>query len=460
MLALCRRSLFLMLNRCVQRRALLLGALALASSCVFAVDANGRDRKDNQGSVHKVEKAQTDGTGQNAQTDHRSQPPDQAADSSTAGSLAELSHQLERLRKLKFKHPVESVELGPEEVREEIDSIVSADLSETQERALVWLLSTLGLIPQQYDLRENVVDALVQQVAGYYEPDKSRMVLVTGALSGIDSEQLPLSEEGMKKLILLHELDHALTDQHFDLGSMLQKPRAALRDDMLLAHRALAEGDATLAMLLSSFDSLGIAVDRNSFPMEQLVPLLGQAGAVLPGTEDLPSYIRAMLIEPYMLGLRYVMTAWTEGGWEAVDALWRNPPQSSEQLLHPDRIDDTPTAVRLPQRLRRRAQLATTEFGELGVRTWLESELGRERAAEAAAGWDGDRAAIYAKSVEQIESTAMIRWDSVWDSAEDAAEFVLAARQWFAARADAVQEDLQIDISQRRTRVRIAISTQ
>src|SRR5215210_4583943 len=59
-----------------------------------------------------------------------------------------------------------------------------------------------------------------------------------------------------------------------------------------------------------------------------------------------PSYVRNELAFPYLSGLSYVCRLYAEGGWPAVDAAYRDLPQTTAELLFPDRAGVAPKVPR------------------------------------------------------------------------------------------------------------------
>ncbi len=359
-------------------------------------------------------------------------PPAGSAAAVPGPDIAALERTVAGLRELSWKRPVAVRRVSREEALAKLRAMVAEELPPARAADLAALLGKLGLLPEGYPLERKLGELLAEQVAGFYVAAEG--TLYVPELDDAARQALGGNLDLGRRTILAHELDHALTDQHFDLGRLLEDPSLRDRDDVLFARKALAEGDATLLMMLAMMKAAGMPLSREAFPsgqmLRQMFDLVGTG--LYPRLDAAPPWLREQLVEPYVLGLELVVDTWKAGGWKAVDALWRHPPASTEQLLHPDRRDDVPTPVTLP-RLRGRAAQVTVELGELGTRGWLAAVLPRDRAAAAAAGWDGDRAGLW----KDPGGAWRVRWRSTWDTEADAREFTVAARERLAGKAPA-----------------------
>lgn len=291
------------------------------------------------------------------------------------------------------------VKLTTEQAQAALAEELDRELPPGEATLQVRLLSILGLLPEHYPLREKLLEVLGEQVAGFYLPRRRQLVVVDmppeklrAATAGVDLDVFPV--------VLAHELDHALTDQHFDLTRLLDDPAVRQRDDLLLARESLAEGDATLAMMLFFLHRAGFKPTAESFPpadaLRAMVQNLGPG--TFPQLSQAPVYVKSQLMEPYLLGLDLVVTAWKAGGWKAVDELWKDPPASTKQLLHPEHRHDQPTDVAITGVPDGYTVVTSMELGELGLRTWLAGKLSAEEAARATTGWAGDRVALLERS--------------------------------------------------------------
>jgi len=334
---------------------------------------------------------------------------------------SDLLEQLDRLeaetRALRRLVPSESVPrafVSAEEVRAKME----AELAEEDSRRRITLdsqvLVALGLLEPGTNLYNLLLDLYTEQVLGYYDTEEGQLYVLGGG-----------DLDALEQLTFVHEYTHALQDQAFDLGE--QEQALADDSDRLLALHALAEGDAMLAMqqyLLKHPDLLSLE-------------LLGQ---VLLGDtarfEAAPAVVQRELLFPYEHGLPFVMALYAERGWAGVDAAWAEPPQSSEQLLHPERYPvDPPQVVELPPLT---ATLGAgwlfqgeDTLGEFRLREHLALYLEEEEVERAATGWDGDRYALYTRP-DQGAICLAIRL--VWDDRDEAEEFAALYQVYSQAR--------------------------
>jgi hypothetical protein len=145
----------------------------------------------------------------------------------------------------------------------------------------------------------------------------------------------------------------------------------------------------------------------------------------------MPAYLRDTTLFPYQDGLQFVLTRQTAGDWAAIDEVYASPPQSTEQILHPDRYaaHEAPVVVTLPTDLATKfgsgwSTDSEDTLGELQLRAWLTARgVPAATAQSAAAGWGGDRVARY----QGPNGAWALVIDSAWDHTNDAAEFQAAA---------------------------------
>jgi len=355
------------------------------------------------------------------------------------GHLPALQAEVSRLRGLEFLRPVRSVERTLQEAGQEVRRMLRRDMATPATRVREAFLEALGLVPRGASLEDMLGRVLGEQVRGVYDPHRQVFLVVREAAGDPLPAPLPTGLGlDMAELYTLHELAHALQDQHFGL---LEKERSSGdRFDRVLALQALLEGDANMVMFEAAVGRLGLDGSR-------LVDLVG-AGALddLPGLEAFPEFqqaprfLREYLTMPYSAGVAFVATLRRAGGWDRVDAAFRELPTSTEYILHPQKfLDGTDPPQRvdlsgLPREFGGYRLVGEDTAGEFLIRVWGEECLGAEAGRRAAAGWGGDAWRVYAAGSESF-----ILWVTAWDTLADARDFEALARRVGTVRKGRVE---------------------
>jgi hypothetical protein len=337
-------------------------------------------------------------------------------------AIDELVRAAESVRQLKLRHPVTiEIEDGVA-IAESLRSQIEED---EIERARV-IYGALGLLDTEEDLRSMFAGVLGEQVIGYYDPETGRLVIREEVMSGLTGS-LGSEQTQEARLVLVHELVHALQDQRLGLGESYQKERTSDADN---AFRSVVEGDATLAMLAHAFRQQGIPLSAATARIEQMGNNL-DLNALVRGEklDDAPAILRVTLIAPYLRGLQFIAAVQGRGGWPAVNNAHRRPPISSEQVLHPDKYfaREPGEAIAVQDNSELLAagftRVAEDTLGELELAVYLGQQSPSGTAYEAAEGWAGDHLVIYRRG----EDAAVVWW-TTWDNDRDADEAFRAAR--------------------------------
>jgi hypothetical protein len=310
-----------------------------------------------------------------------------------AAPIPVIAERVEALRDLQFEQIPRPVTVTPEQARREGLADLDRTYPPERLRADEEILKLLGLIDEDADLRDLAGSLFGEGVAGYYDPRDGRLRVVEGAGTG---------NRVLAEMVLAHELTHALEDQRFGLEE------SQATDDRSLARAALHEGTATALMT---------AYVQEHFSTEEA--LGGLLGSAFEDTGDLPPFVEAQVLYPYVGGERFVSHLLRRAGgrWDLVDTAYKlRPPASTEQVLHPAAYlgADEPQPVRLRASAVlgegwRRAAAGT--WGELQTRELLGS-------SRASAGWGGDRYELWRS---EAGDALIMRWR--WDTPRDVAEF-------------------------------------
>ena len=285
----------------------------------------------------------------------------------------------------------------------------------------------LGFIPADFELRQFVGEFLGDQVAGFYNTEDKTMntILFSGGELG---ESLPFFEQ----VIYAHEFTHALQDQHFDLQTLFES--VGDNADQASAVQALIEGDATYMMQAYTYFAL-----QNNWVNLTDATFANVDTDIPEGTPDI--FIKEVNFA-YLEGLTFINYIQGLGGWDAVNDAFANLPQSTEQILHPQKYiaGEAPMAIELADMLPALGDgwehIQTRTVGEFYLREYLDMHLRTPVAREAVIGWGGDSMAIYYHA-----DTDSVAWmmGIMWD------DFIFEEQDQFA---DAYTELLDVSFDQ------------
>ena len=314
------------------------------------------------------------------------------------------------IRGLPQLEEVNPTALTPAELRERLETDLNEDYSPEESRLDVLTLSAFDFLERDFDLYNFTIDLLTEQIAGFYDPETDEFVVISSSEADFG---------GLEQFTYAHEFVHALQDQHFALDLISDK---SIEGDAAFALRALIEGDATLVQTQY--------VTEGYFSQEVLLDILASAGSIDSTVFDsAPPFLAAELEFPYITGLEFVQTLHSQGGYAAVDAAWENIPQSTEQIIHPDRYlsGDAPQIVTVEPLTDTLGagwqQIDEDTLGEFYLRQYLIQQLDGATADTAATGWGGDRYTVYWN--EESESIVMVL-KLAWDTVADGEEFFAA----------------------------------
>lgn len=370
-----------------------------------------------------------------------------------AANLDLLRNELVAIRGLPFERAVPRAPQPLEEFRKHADAHLALLLSDAAPRDVERGLRRLGLLPAGADLRRDTAEALLAQGVAYYDATADQLFLHA-------ADPTP----DMLEHALAHELVHALQDQHLELETFQASARTPAGEprnqDRALGVLAVAEGDASHVFMIwnvrrmvdrperaPGMAQLGLG-ELARFPVAKIMHLmrspssgLGEehpAGRAASGMGALPRYVTAPLLRTRFSGALLVANRFERSGWDGVKRLYAEPPESTEQFLHPEKFEgrrDRPTPLTLPalpgiedEGFRR---IDAAVHGELYLRILLlEHGLAAPIARAATAGWDGDTYAAYGRG----KNDTAIVLATTWDTEEDAREFDLAYRTILPAK--------------------------
>jgi hypothetical protein len=277
-----------------------------------------------------------------------------------------------------------------------------------QIRLFTRIEASMGLLPLGANGEQILLDMLESGVMGVYEPKQKTLLIGTHV------------GESMLDMVVGHEIAHGLQDMHFDLKRLQEPIRGD--SDAESARTYLVEGDAQAAYLawvsgeggLNNIDdAVFLATGNQALDLADLAPY--------------PILARALQL-PYADGAATVARLVRERGWSAVDALYKELPTTTEQMLHIDKLLTREAPLRvtvdpgtLTPQLPRHRVVWQDNLGEAALLAMLADVEPAPVARAAAAGWGGDR--YLALDTQPPGDAPLIVGLIAFDSDADAAEF-------------------------------------
>ena len=347
---------------------------------------------------------------------------------------------IEVLRGLKFKHDVELELITRDEYRSQRGEPEPASVFTNE------LWRGAFIVDGETDVNHALDTLYGGAVQGYYTND--RIVIIAD-----DTDAVRIDRE-----TLVHELVHALQDQHFGLerhGETIDEQRAEL---------GLLEGEANYLPYL--YDQ------RCGAEWQCVAADDGPAGEISPGERPFNAGLFLSIYTPYSEGPPFVAHLRERGGWDAVDRAYERYPESTSQLIHPERYpDDEPVAVEIPDRSSEdwvaygpegEPRTETIGEGTLFAALWANGVIDRSLTAgstelspynyshPATDGWAGDTFQVYLDTTED-DRTGFV-WYLEWEGSDDAEAFADAYRTLLENRGgapvDAVDDAYRIPDSE------------
>jgi hypothetical protein len=312
----------------------------------------------------------------------------------------QVAREVSRARGLRFKRPLCHRLANRREMMALVKTRVRAQYSPDDLRREGQLLALLGVLDDAAGYEAGVYRMVEGSISGTYDPAGDCLYLPRwlGPEEQVDA--------------LYHETAHALQDQHFDLSRVLA--RWPGDSDRLAAASAVAEGDATAVTMIATSPEGASGMASGAWARALRSALLEPAPGLAGGA--LGAHVRRSLAFAYADGLELVRGAHARSGWRGVDALLREPPATTEAVLHPERAGESEVVpLARPAALPESCVAAHEDtVGEALLRDVLARRLPDAEAAAAVAGWGGDRALVLDSCPRPGQASLVLatRWDA------------------------------------------------
>jgi hypothetical protein len=346
--------------------------------------------------------------------------------------VGSIEKDLTEITGLPFHHNVPYAVMNKDELRRFLEKRLRDEVKPADIHAEELTLKMFGLIPQDFDLRQETVDLYTEQAAAFYDYNKKKLFILEGGEAAGSSKDSapsnPLASDqagdraAEQRMALAHELAHALADQHFHLNKFI---RAGLRsDDGSTARLAVMEGQAS--WLMSAYLSMenGGPPDVAEPALRAMAKSLAEGGDEYPVFSKAPLYIRESLVFPYSEGMLFQDAIYRKLGRIAFSEVFQRAPDSTQQILHPEKylahVASETVDLPRPPRPKQFHALAEGTLGELDLRVLLTQYIGKEEGEPAAAHFSGG---AYELIEQKRGKYAVLGFATIWDSPESAQLF-------------------------------------
>jgi hypothetical protein len=336
-------------------------------------------------------------------------PPASAQSVEFTQAADEVLAEMSKVISLPILSPLKKSMRSREEIKAYLLEKMKEDKDADKRYADQKTMEKFGLLPKDYPLDAVLVKVLTEQIAGLYDTDGQEFFIADW-----------ISPED-QRVIMSHELTHALMDQHFHIDKWTDAAKP--NDDAELARDAVIEGSAMAAMVDYQLGGKGSIRDLGDFDPALL---MGDAGSS-PELSKAPKVLQDELLFPYVAGIKFTQRVLqASSGWPDFHKVFENPPLSTQQIMHPELYlaGVAPPKIKLPETANvipaDWKKLDEDDMGEFGVLEIFKQFLPKERSTTLAATWSADRYAIFEN---QKNTRTMVVFDIRLQSDADAARF-------------------------------------
>jgi hypothetical protein len=351
----------------------------------------------------------------------------------SCNSVQELLKEVPPLRGLDFKEEVPCKLSSKSDVERYLDSILSKESTASKLEKEEVIFKALGIIPSDYPYKSGLINLYREQIGGYYNPDEKYYVMASW---------MPIS---LQAPIAIHELTHALQDQHFNLKELMDEN---LMSDELLARSALIEGDATIIMTDYSRKGIGVSSIKGDESVSSFMLQTILASSFGSAMQKAPPALQSMLMFPYISGIRFAHALLREGGFELINKAITNPPLGSNEILHPEKylariaLEDSDSDSVASEPSSRLGCEKSPSFNDVSFTLSHEDILGEfgtsvffiaygmtQKGTKIASHWSDDRVCFYEHGDKRLVS-----WEHAWSDESARDRFLSEVRSLFEER--------------------------
>ncbi len=390
-----------------------------------------------------VLQAQGDATSKPAAKKQEADQVDPAVAKEMLATADAIMAQVAELRGWKWKRPVKKGVHSETQLRKFLDKALEEEYAGGKMAKHEYMLQTMGLLPAKMKLGKTIVDVLMNQVGGFYDPKREAFFMMS---------KTQAFGKALNGMLIAHELCHALDDQYFGLDPLMEASGGDHDADFAVG--SLVEGSATALM------TRWFARHAGNFDRAALKEMMAGEAERSRAFFEAPVYFRT-LVAKYMLGANFLvkgkgLIAMAQvNPTKNVIVAMKNPPLSSEQILHPEKYWDK-EKYDAPVEFTNLPAFNKIFAEEFEAKITFEDCLGeihctlltrKERKTKnietesqlmnsprywtnrASGGWGGDRVYLVNR-----DGKKGIAWITLWDTEKDTEQFVKRYTRYYQER--------------------------
>jgi hypothetical protein len=321
------------------------------------------------------------------------------------GNIEKIVAELGNISGLKPLRSIQYDLIDKEHIHQFLLDRIREEVKPEEVRAEELALKKFGFVPADFNLKNTIVELLTEQAAAFYDYRRKKLFVL---------ESAPAE---MQQLALVHELAHALADQHFNLERFVEQGNKS--DDGSTARLAVMEGQATWLMSEYMARRAGQSLEDSPALIQWLDQSMkmSMTGGHFPVFDSAPLYIKDTLVFPYSQGMLFQNAVIEKLGKQGFSEVFRRPPVSSQQILHPDKYFAGVKPVRPPlptfDTERDYRELINGTVGELDHAILLRQYVGQQQANELSPLWRGGQYRLLTdKTGDHVVLLYAVQWEN------------------------------------------------
>lgn len=222
--------------------------------------------------------------------------------------IAATVRELSEITGLRATRSVPHASMSREDLRKYIQNKIKEEVKPEEIRTEELMLKKFGFLPRDFNLESATVELLTEQAAAFYDYHKRRLYI-------LDS-----NADVMQQTALVHELAHALADQHFKLAKFIRTAESG--DDSAMARMAVMEGQASWLTFEILSRKMGRSLKDSPAFLKNMAETMNSSTGQFPVLDKAPLYMRETLMFPYTQGMLFqqgLVEKWDKAAFTEID---------------------------------------------------------------------------------------------------------------------------------------------